>query len=171
VVATGPAQTPVDAGWFGDLTEETEEIILKRQKFAVESSEYFLETSKQTADLTLKTSLPRDYDGLRTAKRDQDLAAGYAEETFTRTLAKKRLDLEKTKRDQKKAEKRLAAKRADYFAAGTLAQWDVDLLSDEPVRVYRASDPAHPTVYRRGEIAEAEPAVRGWQMLVDELFD
>ena len=39
------------------------------------------------------------------------------------------------------AEKRLAAKRADYFAAGTQVVWDVDLQGADVVRVYRASDP------------------------------
>jgi len=68
------------------------------------------------------------------------------------------------------AERALAEKRADYFAAGTLVVWDVDLLSDVPIRVYRASDPTKPTVYRRGEMAEAEPALPGWSMPVDELF-
>ena len=68
------------------------------------------------------------------------------------------------------AEKAMAQKRLDYFAAGTQVVWDVDLLSNEPVRVYRATDPDHPTVYRRGELAEAEPAVAGWLMPVDNLF-
>jgi Uma2 family endonuclease len=68
------------------------------------------------------------------------------------------------------AERAMAEKRADYFAAGTLVVWDVDLLGDDVVRVYRANDPGHPTVYRRGERAEAEPAVPGWRMPVDDLF-
>ncbi|MFL6214461.1 MAG: Uma2 family endonuclease [Blastocatellia bacterium] len=68
------------------------------------------------------------------------------------------------------AERRMAAKRADYFAAGTLIVWDVDLLSEDVVRVYRASDPHHPTIYRRDDIAEAEPAVPGWRMPVNDLF-
>ena len=68
------------------------------------------------------------------------------------------------------AERELAAKRADYFACGTLVVWDVDLLSDDVVRVYRATSPEVPTIYRRGQIAEAEPAVPGWRMPVDELF-
>ena len=46
-------------------------------------------------------------------------------------------------------------KRADYFACGTLVVWDINLLSDEVVKVYRADDPEHPTIYRRGEHAEA----------------
>jgi Uma2 family endonuclease len=68
------------------------------------------------------------------------------------------------------AEEKIKQKRADYFACGTLVVWDVDLLSEEVVRVYRASDPDNPTIYRRGEVAEAEPAVPGWRMAVDALF-
>ncbi len=68
------------------------------------------------------------------------------------------------------AERDIATKRADYFAAGTLVVWDVDLLSDNVVRVYRSSDPDTPTRYHRGETAEAEPAVPGWTMAVDDLF-
>jgi len=41
------------------------------------------------------------------------------------------------------AEREMAAKRADYFAAGTLVVWDVDLQSPDVVRVYRAAGPAH----------------------------
>lgn len=69
------------------------------------------------------------------------------------------------------AERKMATKRSDYFAAGTKVVWDVDVLREELVRVYRADDPESPTIYRRGEIAEAEPAVPGWRMPVDELFD
>ena len=68
------------------------------------------------------------------------------------------------------AERAMAAKRADYFAAGTLVVWDVDTLKSEVVRVYRAGDPLMPTVYRRSELAEAEPAVPDWSMPVEDLF-
>jgi Uma2 family endonuclease len=69
-----------------------------------------------------------------------------------------------------RAVRRMAEKRADYFAAGTLVVWDVDLLSEDVVRVYRADDPERAVIYSRGEIAEAEPAVPGWTMAVDDLF-
>ncbi len=69
-----------------------------------------------------------------------------------------------------KAERAMAKKRADYFAAGTQVVWDVDLLSETVVCVYRESDPDNPQVYRRGEMAEAAPAVPGWTMPVDDLF-
>ncbi len=68
-----------------------------------------------------------------------------------------------------KAEARMAQKRADYFAAGTLVVWDVDVLREKLVRVYRAGDTENPTVYRSGETAEAEPAVPGWTMALDEI--
>jgi Uma2 family endonuclease len=68
------------------------------------------------------------------------------------------------------AEKAIAAKRQDYFAADTLVVWDVDVLKEEVVRVYRSSNPQQPQVYKRGELAEAEPAVPGWVMAVDDLF-
>ena len=69
-----------------------------------------------------------------------------------------------------RAERAMAQKRADYFAAGTVVVWDVDLLSDNVVRVYRSTDPENPTIYRRREFAEAAPAVPGWTMPVDDLF-
>ena len=68
------------------------------------------------------------------------------------------------------AEREMAEKRADYFACGTLVVWDVDLLSPDVIKVYRASDAVNPTIYRRGESAEAEPAVPAWRMPVDDLF-
>src|SRR5260370_41977490 len=67
------------------------------------------------------------------------------------------------------AELERAAKRAVYFAAGPQVVWDVDPVA-ETVAVYRASDPTNPIIYRRGDTAEAEPAVQGWRMAVDEMF-
>lgn len=69
-----------------------------------------------------------------------------------------------------KAERAIANKRADYFAAGTLVVWDVDLENTEVVRFYSSENPEHPICFHRGQIAHAEPAVPGWSMPVDELF-
>ena len=70
----------------------------------------------------------------------------------------------------RRAEGEMARKRADYFSAGTLVVWDVDVLRDRVVHVFRADDPEDPTSYRTGEIAEAEPALPGWTMPVDDLL-
>jgi Uma2 family endonuclease len=69
-----------------------------------------------------------------------------------------------------KAERDMVAKRADYFAAGTQVVWDVDLLSENVVRKYATAQPDTAVYYRRGEIADAEPALPGWTMPVDDLF-
>jgi len=49
--------------------------------------------------------------------------------------------------------------------------WDVDVLRDEHVRVFAAEAPDEPRVYPRGTRAEAEPALPGWSIPVDDLFE
>ncbi len=68
------------------------------------------------------------------------------------------------------AEQEMAEKRADYFAAGTLVVWDIDVLSNDIIRSYHAEASDQPMIYRRGDRATAEPAVPGWSLLVDDLF-
>jgi Uma2 family endonuclease len=67
------------------------------------------------------------------------------------------------------AEQEMAAKRADYFEAGTLVVWDVDPVA-RCVRVYRREAPDAPTTFRIGQEADAEPAVRDWRMAIDRIF-
>lgn len=60
-------------------------------------------------------------------------------------------------------------KRKDYFFAGTQVVWDVDPRA-ETVTVYKLSDPTTPVVFRRGDTADAEPALPGWRLKVDDIF-
>jgi Uma2 family endonuclease len=68
------------------------------------------------------------------------------------------------------AEEKMQEQRADYFACGTLVVWDVDLQSEDVVKSYKASDPENPVIFRRGDMADAEPAVPGWRIAVEEVF-
>jgi Uma2 family endonuclease len=68
------------------------------------------------------------------------------------------------------AEAAMAAKRDDYFQAGTVVVWDVDPQA-ETVAVYRGDAHKPSAVYRRGAVADAEPGVPGWRMPVDEMFN
>jgi Uma2 family endonuclease len=68
------------------------------------------------------------------------------------------------------AEKEMSAKRADYFAAGTLAVWDVDADGPVIVRLYLASNPQTPVEFGKGDIAHAEPVLPGWRLAVDEIL-
>ncbi len=67
------------------------------------------------------------------------------------------------------AEAELAAKRLDYFEAGTAVVWDVDL-DAQVVRSYPATTPEQPTVFALGQLAHAGPAVAGWTMATDRIF-
>jgi Uma2 family endonuclease len=67
------------------------------------------------------------------------------------------------------AEAGLAAKRADYFEAGTEIVWDVDPIA-ECIHIYRAATPHQPTTFRRGQAVEAEPLLPGWSIDVDWIF-
>ena len=51
------------------------------------------------------------------------------------------------------------------------ASVDVDVLREKVVRLYRLSDPENPTLCRSGEVAEAEPALPGWAMSVDDIMN
>jgi Uma2 family endonuclease len=67
------------------------------------------------------------------------------------------------------ADVEMAAKRADYFEAGTKVVWDVDPQA-ATVTCYSADAPLAPIRYGRHEVAMAEPAVSGWSLQVAELF-
>jgi Uma2 family endonuclease len=67
------------------------------------------------------------------------------------------------------AEAEIAAKRADYFEAGTLVVWDVDPVGERILK-YRPDRPDAPEVFARGQEADAEPAVAGWRLAVDRVF-
>ena len=67
------------------------------------------------------------------------------------------------------AEADMAAKRADYFEAGTRVVWDVDPVA-ECIVMYRADSPDQPTTFGQGNTADAEPAVPGWRVAVDHIF-
>ncbi|HEX3148774.1 MAG TPA: Uma2 family endonuclease [Gemmataceae bacterium] len=69
------------------------------------------------------------------------------------------------------AEQEMADKRGDYFQSGTKVVWDVDPIG-ESITCYTANDPVGiGTTYRRGELADAEPAMPNWKIDVSKLFD
>jgi len=64
----------------------------------------------------------------------------------------------------------MAAKRIDYFEAGTQVVWDVDPRARlHPVVPSRCA-PTSPSFITKGQVASAEPALPGWQMAVADIF-
>jgi Uma2 family endonuclease len=62
-----------------------------------------------------------------------------------------------------------AAKRADYFEAGTKAVWDVDPVARTVTR-YSLDAPDRPVTLRVGDQADAGPALPCWRVTVADLF-
>jgi Uma2 family endonuclease len=67
------------------------------------------------------------------------------------------------------ADAEYAAKRDDYFQAGTKVVWDVDPV-ESTIHSYAAAAPRQARVFRAGDIADAEPAVPGWRIDVNWIF-
>lgn len=65
--------------------------------------------------------------------------------------------------------KRIVRSLDDYFEAGTRVVWDVDPEA-ECVHKFVREMPDRPIAFRRGEIADAEPAVPGWRLSIDSIF-
>ena len=65
------------------------------------------------------------------------------------------------------AEQEMAAKRADYFEAGTLVVWDVDPVA-KTVRKFNADGTDQ--LFTEQDTANAEPAAPGWALPLDWLF-
>jgi multidrug resistance efflux pump len=96
-----------------DLTEETEEIILKRQRHQVEMAEFNLRTATTHRDQTLKVTLPRQEQAARDSAVRQTLNLEKARATLPLTLSQKRLALGKLRYDQDKAAERLRGLKKD----------------------------------------------------------
>jgi RND family efflux transporter MFP subunit len=91
-----------------DLTEETEQMILKRYKFSLESSEFYLRSTKLHAEHTLKTDLPRREEAVKIAATRAGIAWERAREQLPLEFKQRELVLAKSKLDDKRAQERLA---------------------------------------------------------------
>ncbi len=96
-----------------DLTEETEEIILKRQRHQVEMAEFGLKSQKIHYERTLKIDLPRREQTVKDNAEKQTLALRKARNTLPLSLNQKRLALEKLKHEHAKSAERLAQLKKD----------------------------------------------------------
>ncbi|MBN1421689.1 MAG: HlyD family efflux transporter periplasmic adaptor subunit [Planctomycetes bacterium] len=99
-----------------DLTEETEEIVLRRQRNSVESAKFSLEEARIRTERTLKVTIPRAEQSIRDSTRRAVLAWERAREELPRSLEKQRIDLEKAKLERTQAEEKLKKLVADRAA-------------------------------------------------------
>jgi len=107
-----------------DLTEETEEIVLKRQRDTVERAEFALEVEKANAEKALKVEIPRKDVSVRENLTRQRLSAAQAKTTIPENLRKKRLEVEGLRRSRQKAREKLQKLKADRKAFVVSAPFD-----------------------------------------------
>ncbi|HEV3237858.1 MAG TPA: HlyD family efflux transporter periplasmic adaptor subunit [Gemmataceae bacterium] len=91
-----------------DLTEETEEFILKRQRHQVRMAEFHVKTARIHNEEALKLEIPRKELTLRETSSKQELAWEKARNGLPLALNQKRLALEKMRYDFAKSTERLA---------------------------------------------------------------
>jgi multidrug efflux pump subunit AcrA (membrane-fusion protein) len=97
----------------GDIREETEEIIVRRQRHAVENAEFSLKNTQIHRDQTLKVNLPRQEQTLKENATKEALALEKAQHEIPLSLNQKRVNVERQKHEQKKLDDRLAKLKRD----------------------------------------------------------
>lgn len=107
-----------------ELTEETEEIILKRQKHEVEQAEFFLKSARLRQAEVTEVSLPRREVGVRESLRKLTIANDRAQAALPLNLTQKRLSREKLKQELEKSRERYAKLKHDRTLTTIVAPTD-----------------------------------------------
>jgi len=96
-----------------DLTEETEEIILKRARNDVERSKFYLKLSELRTERTLTQDIPREEQQLTEAARRAEIALTKTKETLPVELEKQQIERDKQLLANRRAEEKLNELRKD----------------------------------------------------------
>jgi hypothetical protein len=99
-----------------DLTEGTEEIILKQQRFQVEAMAFMTEQAKVAREKAVQIDLPREEETLRESVDQKTLALNKAQIALPLSLSMKRLDFGKLKLEQAKNKEKLDKLKRDAEA-------------------------------------------------------
>jgi multidrug efflux pump subunit AcrA (membrane-fusion protein) len=91
-----------------DLTEETEEVVLKRQRNSVEFAEYYLENAQISRDETLNVRLPRFDIAIKESLDRAEMAEARAKTAATLGLNRARYELQQRKEARDKSLERHA---------------------------------------------------------------
>lgn len=96
-----------------DLTEETEEIILKRSRNDVERAKFLAEQARARHDRALRLDLPRAAEQQKFNLQQAELTWERARSSLPASYLRQKLDLEKKRVDLKKSDERLAELKHD----------------------------------------------------------
>lgn len=107
-----------------DLTEETEEIILKRQRDTVERAKFNVEVAKVLYEQAMQVQLPREEENRTQRAQRETLAQKKASATLPLALQQQRLEVEKLKVQQLRNADKLKKLLADREAMKVVAPID-----------------------------------------------
>jgi HlyD family secretion protein len=107
-----------------DLTEETEELILKRTRRQLELSQFSLEIARTSRNQILNIRLPRQEDDLGESVKQTELALDKVRTTLPLKLTKMKLDLDKQEYELAKATRKLEKLEHDAELHTVLAPAD-----------------------------------------------
>ena len=96
-----------------DLTEETEEIVLKRSRFEAEMARFNAALTRDRHERVSEFDLPRRREFLDTLAKSSELDFEKAQAGLPVALEKQRLELEKMRNEQRKAAENLAELKAE----------------------------------------------------------
>jgi HlyD family secretion protein len=96
-----------------DLTEESEEIVLKRSRFEAAVGRFFEKLARSEHERAVSLDLPRRLEAVRRASQTAALDLEQAEAALPVALARAKLELEKATGDRRKAADTLAELKAD----------------------------------------------------------
>jgi RND family efflux transporter MFP subunit len=107
-----------------DIVEQTEEIILKRQRDSVERAKFSLEVAKMFYDTAVQFTIPREDESRKTEAIRQRLLLERNQTSLPIALSRQKLELEKLKIDLARAEERLKKIQEDRAAMTVTAPAD-----------------------------------------------
>lgn len=107
-----------------DLTEETEEIVLKRQRDAVETAEFRLESSELNHEETIETTIPQTEISKKEGARRSELAIQKSRVTMPLQLEKQRIDYANSEKALEKSKEKLRNMRKDRQLMTVKAPFD-----------------------------------------------
>ncbi len=96
-----------------DLTEETEEIILKRQRNSVERARFYLELAKNRYDEMVNVYMPRDKESMQVSAELYQLTLDRTKAVLPMDLAREKIGMEKLRIQQKRDLKQFAKLKED----------------------------------------------------------
>ncbi|MBX3414278.1 MAG: HlyD family efflux transporter periplasmic adaptor subunit [Pirellulales bacterium] len=142
-----------------DLTEETEEIILKRQREQVDQARFYFERAKIEHARTIEQEIPRQDESIRLGARLAEIKLARIQSRTPMELGRKKLELAKLRYEQSKTDERYAKLQHDRGLMEIYAPEDGVVYYGRPIRGEWSGSSGMAEQIRRGGNVSAQQAL------------